>query len=181
MNLSAFWVLGLLAVIWAVELVNGFLGHQLTAWGILPRTTQGLIGVPLSPFLHGSLSHAVSNTFPLLVLGGLVGMRGSQVLVGVSLFVIMVGGVAVWGLGRTAIHVGASGLVFGYFGYLLAKGWYDRKPSSILVAIVVLLLYGGLLLGVLPKGGFISWESHLFGLIAGMLAARLTKKKGRAA
>ena len=91
----------------------------------------------------------------------------------------MVGGVAVWGLGRTAIHVGASGLVFGYFGYLLARGWYDRKLSSILIAIAVLLLYGGLLLGVLPKGGFISWEEHLFGLIAGLLAARLTKRKGR--
>ena len=92
---------------------------------------------------------------------------------------IMVGGVAVWGLGRTAIHVGASGLVFGYFGYLLAKGWYDRKPSSILIAIAVLLLYGGLIFGIIPTRGFISWEAHLFGLIAGLLAARLTKKKGR--
>ena len=79
-------------------------------------------GIPLSPFLHGSFSHAGSNTVPLLVLGGLVGIRGSQALVGVSLFVIMVGGVAVWGLGRTAIHVGASGLVFGYFGLLISKG-----------------------------------------------------------
>ena len=181
MKASAFWLLGFLTVIWAVEPVNGFMGHQLSAWGILPRTTQGLIGIPLSPFLHGSFSHTVSNTVPLLVLGGLVGIRGSQALVGVSLFVIMVGGAAVWGLGRTAIHVGASGLVFGYFGYLLARGWYDRKLSSILIAVAVLLLYGGLLLGVLPKGGFISSEAHLFGLIAGLLAARLTKRKGRTA
>ena len=180
MKSSAFCIFGLLTVIWAVELVNGFMGHQLSGWGILPRTTQGLIGIPLSPLLHGSCSHAVSNTVPLLVLGGLIGFRGSRALMGVTLFVIVVSGVAVWGLGRTAIHVGASGLVFGYLGYLLAKGWYDRKPSSILIALAVLLLYGGLLLGVLPSKGFISWEMHLFGLIAGMLAARLTKKKGRA-
>ena len=181
MKSGAIWLLGFLAAIWAVELVNGFRGHELSAWGILPRTTQGLIGIPLSPLLHGSFNHALSNTIPLLVLGGLVGLRGSQALVRVSLFVIMVGGVGVWGLGRLAIHVGASGLVFGYFGYLLAKGWYDRKVSSILVAIAVLLLYGGLLFGVLPTTGFISWESHLFGLIAGLLAARLTKRKGRTA
>ncbi len=111
MKASAFLLVGFLAVIWAVELVNGFMDHQLSAWGILPRTTRGLMGIPLSPFLHGSFNHAVSNTVPLLVLGGLVGIRGSLALVGVSLFVIMVGGAAVWGLGRTAIHVGASGLV----------------------------------------------------------------------
>ncbi len=181
MKASAVLIVGFLAVIWAVELVNGFMDHQLNAWGILPRTTQGLIGIPLSPFLHGSISHALSNTVPLLVLGGLVGIRGSKALVGVTLFIIMVGGVAVWGLSRTAIHVGASGLVFGYFGYLLARGWYDRKFSSILIAIAVLLLYGGLLFGVLPKGGFISWEAHLFGLIAGLLAARLTSRKRRTA
>ena len=181
MKSSAFWILGFLSVIWAVELLNGFLDHQLNGWGILPRTTLGLIGIPLSPFLHGSFSHAVTNTVPLLVLGGLVGLRGSQTLAGVSLFVVIVGGVAVWGLGRTAIHVGASGLVFGYFGYLLARGWYDRKPSSVLIAIAVLLVYGGLILGVLPTRSFISWEAHLFGLIAGLLAARLTGKKGRTA
>ena len=181
MKSSAFLLLGFLSVIWAVELLNGFLDHQLSGWGILPRTTQGLIGIPLSPFLHGSFSHTVANTVPLLVLGGLVGLRGSQTLAGVSLFVVIVGGVAVWGLGRTAIHVGASGLVFGYFGYLLARGWYDRKPSSVLIAVAVLLVYGGLILGVLPTRSFISWEAHLFGLIAGLLAARLTKRKGRTA
>ena len=156
------------------------MGHRLSVWGILPRTKSGLIGIPLSPILHGSFNHVLSNTVPLLVLGGLIGLRGGQKLVGVSLFIILVGGVAVWVLGRSAVHVGASGLVFGYLGYLLAKGWYDRKPSSILIALAVLLLYGGLLLGVLPSKGFISWEMHLFGLIAGTLAARLTKKTGRA-
>ena len=77
-----------------------------------------------------------------------------------------------WLLGRSAVHIGASGLVFGYFGYLVARGWYERRFGSILLAIVVIILYGGLILGVLPARGLVSWEAHLFGLIAGVLAAR---------
>ena len=170
-----FWILGFLGVMWGVEILNGFMGHRLSVWGILPRTTQGLIGIALSPILHGSFNHVLSNTIPFLLLGGLVGLRGSQKLVGVSLFIIVVGGMAVWLLGRSVIHVGASGLVFGYFGYLVASGWYDRRPGTILAAVAVVVLYGGLLLGVLPTQSFVSWEAHLFGLIAGVLAARLTR------
>ena len=78
MKSSAFWILGFLAAIWAIEIVNGFMDHQLSDWGILPRTMQGLVGIPLSPLLHGSFSHALSNTVPLLVLSGLVGLRGAR-------------------------------------------------------------------------------------------------------
>lgn len=176
MKLSVIWILGFLAMIWVVEIINGFIGHRLSVWGILPRTTQGLIGIPLSPFLHGSFNHVLSNTIPFLVLGGLVGLRGGQKLVGISLFIIVVGGAGVWLFGRTAVHVGASGLVFGYFGYLVANGWFDRRPLSILAAIAVIVVYGSLVFGVLPTTSFVSWESHLFGLLAGVLAARLTRR-----
>ncbi len=176
MKSKVIWIFGFLAVIWAVETLNGFMGHRLSTWGILPRTERGLLGIPLSPILHGSFNHVLSNTIPFLVLGGLVGLRGMQKLVGVSLFIIVVGGGAVWLVGRSAIHVGASGLVFGYFGYLVANGWYDRRPSSILASIGVVVMYGGLIVGVLPAAGFVSWESHLFGLIAGVVAARLTRR-----
>ena len=179
MRSSVFWILGFLTVIWAVEILNGFMGHRLNVWGILPRTKLGLIGIPLSPVLHGSFSHVLSNTIPFLALGGLVGFRDSQKLVGVSLFIIVAGGLAVWLLGRSAIHVGASGLVFGYFGYLVASGWYDRRPGTILAAVAVVVLYGGLVLGVLPTQSFVSWEAHLFGLMAGVLAARLRRRGDR--
>ena len=148
------------------------MGHQLNAWGIFPRSVHGLAGIPLAPFLHGSFGHVISNSIPFLVLGGLIAFRGRQVLLRVSFIVIGVGGSAVWLLGRSAVHIGASGLVFGYFGYLVARGWYERKLGSILLAIVVIILYGGLILGVLPARGLVSWEAHLFGLIAGVLAAR---------
>ena len=176
MKLSVIWIFGSLAVMWVVEIINGFIGHRLSLWGILPRTTPGLIGIPLSPFLHGSFNHVLSNTIPFLVLGGLVGLRGGQKLVGISLFIIAAGGAGVWLLGRPAVHVGASGLVFGYFGYLVANGWFDRRPLSILAAIAVILVYGSLVFGVIPTTGFVSWEAHLFGLLAGVLAARLTRR-----
>ena len=175
MRARLLWIFGFLAVIWAVEVINGFLGQRLSAWGIRPRTEIGLIGIPLSPFLHGSYNHVLSNTIPFLVLGGLVALRGTQKLLGVSLFIIVVGGSAVWVLGRSAVHVGASGLVFGYFGYLVANGWFDRRPASILAALAVIVLYGGLVFGVLPTQSFVSWEAHLFGLIAGVVSARLTR------
>ena len=95
MKLSVIWIFGSLAVMWVVEIINGFIGHRLSLWGILPRTTPGLIGIPLSPFLHGSFNHVLSNTIPFLVLGGLVGLRGGQKLVGISLFIIVAGGAGV--------------------------------------------------------------------------------------
>ena len=176
MKLSVIWIFGSLAVMWVVEIINGFIGHRLSLWGILPRTTPGLIGIPLSPFLHGSFNHVLSNTIPFLVLGGLVGLRGGQKLVGISLFIIVAGGAGVWLLGRPAVHVGASGLVFGYFGYLVANGWFDRRPLSILAAIAVIVVYGSLVFGVIPTTGFVSWEAHLFGLLAGVISARLTRR-----
>lgn len=174
---SIYWILGFVILIWTVELVNLPLGHQLSRWGILPRTTSGLIGIPLSPFLHAGIRHVLLNTIPFVVLGGLVILRGRRVFVELSLFVIFMGGAALWLFGRSSYHVGASGLIFGYFGYLVALGWYERSISSIIVALLTISLYGSLLWGVLPTFTYISWESHLFGLIAGILGARLIKPK----
>ena len=168
-NSSLPFLIGFVAVIWVVEIVNASMGHQLNAWGISPRSVHGLAGIPLAPFLHGGFGHVISNSIPFLVLGGLIAFRGRQVLLRVSFIVIGVGGSGVWLLGRSAVHIGASGLVVGYFGYLVAR---ERRLGSILLAIVVIILYGGLILGVLPARALVSWEAHLFGLIAGILAAR---------
>lgn len=183
------------AAIWVVFLVNGLLfDGDLNRYGLspmalpygwlsefepsVPYLAGSFRGILLSPMLHGSFSHLLSNTLPLLVLGGFVALRGTKTLVGVSLFVVVLGGLLVWLVGRPAIHIGASGLVFGYFGYLLAQGWYERSFVSIVVAVAVLLLYGGMIFGALPQSGFISWEGHLFGLIAGVLAARMSRNEG---
>ena len=170
---GAFLLLGAVCLIWALEVVNVLSGRQLTSLGILPRHLSGLIGIPLSPFIHGSVNHAVVNTVPFLVLGGLVALRGAKAFLSVSVFVILCGGVALWLFGRASYHIGASGLIFGYFGYLIARGWYERSAGAILTALLTLFLYGGLVWGVLPSRSFISWEGHLFGMLTGVLAARL--------
>ena len=174
---AVLWLIGFTATIWVVELVNAPLDHRLTSLGIVPRSIPGLIGIPLSPFIHGSFGHVVSNTIPLLVLGGIIAFQGRQKLLEVSVIIIALGGTGVWLLGRSSFHVGASGLVFGYFGYLVARGLYDRSAASILVAVAVFVLYGGLLFGVLPVLSFVSWEGHLFGLMAGVFAARLNRRR----
>ena len=178
--------------IWVVFLVNGLLfDGGLNRYGLSPLALPyrglsnlelswayfaiSLRGILLSPILHGSISHILSNTLPLLVLGGFVALRGTRTLIGLSLFVVVLDGLLVWLVGRPAIHIGASGLVFGYFGYLVAQGWYERSFVSIVVAVAVLLLYGGIIFGVLPQGGFISWEGHLFGLVSGVLVARFSR------
>lgn len=181
-------LIAFVAILWVVEVINLILGHRLNVYGLVPRTIEGLRGIPLSPFLHGGFGHLLSNTFPLLILGGLVAARGQANFVGVTLFIIFAGGLGVWMVGRPwpwqevqhLTHVGASGLVFGYFGYLVARGWYERGFLAIFVAIVVMLVFGtGILLGLLPTAPYISWEGHLCGLVAGILIARLTRNRLR--
>ena len=178
------------AILWVVQLVNLFLDYSLNQYGLVPRTIVGLRGIPLSPFLHGGFGHLISNTFPLLILGGLVAARGQANFVGVTLFIVFVGGLAVWCVGRPwpwddaqqVVHVGASGLVFGYFGYLVARGWYERSFLAIIVALLVALVFGsGIFLGLVPTAPYISWEGHLCGLAAGALIARLTREQFRRA
>ncbi len=162
---------GLVILVWIVELVNFFLGHSLNGFGLVPRRLDGLPGILLSPVLHGGFTHLISNTGGLLALGGLVAMRGEKHFLTTTLAIVILGGALVWIFGRPALHVGASGLVFGYFGLLLGRAWYRSTWDALLVAIVVIAVYGGLIWGVLPLQKFVSWEGHLAGLIAGFAVA----------
>lgn len=181
-------LISLVAILWVVQVVNSLMDYSLNQYGLAPRTIVGLRGIPLGPFLHGGFGHLLSNSFPLLILGGLVAVRGRANFVGVTLFVVFTGGLAVWCVGRpwpwdavqNVVHVGASGLVFGYFGYLVARGWYEHSFLSIVVAALVILVFGaGIFLGLLPTESYISWEGHLCGLVAGVLIARLARSHFR--
>ena len=158
----------LVAVIWIVEIVNFCLGHSLTVWGILPRNLSGLIGVPLAPFIHAGFWHAVSNTIPLIILGGLTMIEGRKRFWTLTVGTILLSGIFVWLFARGAYHVGASGLIFGYFGALLARAVIEHTILSIVIAFITIAMYGGLLWGVLPIWGYFSFEGHLFGLFAGI-------------
>jgi membrane associated rhomboid family serine protease len=177
MKSGIYWISGLVLLVWMVELANMALGHRLDEWGILPRTSRGLIGIPLSPFLHGGFGHVFSNTLPFVLLGGVVMMRGKRLFLKLSTLIVFLGGGLLWALGRPSYHVGASMLIFGYFGYLLARGWYERSLGSIAIALAVLMLYGGALLGLFPTETQISWEGHVFGFLAGIVGAHLTRPR----
>lgn len=173
MKTRAATLLGFLAVIWAVSLYGLYADDRLiAALALLPRRIDGLRGILTAPLVHGSLSHLLANTAPLLILGGMVAVRGRAYYLGATLAIAVFGGLGVWLVGRDAAHIGASGLAFGYFGFLVARGWYERRLGSIAVAVLVILIYGGMIGGVLPRADGVSWEGHLCGLFAGALWAR---------
>ena len=175
-------VFAFVIVVWVVEVVNLVLDHSLNTHGLIPRSVEGLDGIFWSPFLHGNPAHLITNTAPLLILGALICANGRQRYLVVTGCIIVVGGLGVWVIGRAAIHVGASGVVFGYFGFLIAHAWFTRTLGAFLAATITVMLYAGLIWGVLPQERFISWEAHLCGLLAGVLIARLLspeKKEGR--
>jgi membrane associated rhomboid family serine protease len=170
---------GGLALLWVLEIVDQlFLRGSLDQLGIKPRTLSGLRGIVLAPLLHGSFAHLVSNSVPLVVLGWMVMLRETRHIFPVTALATVVGGLGVWLIGSPgSVHIGASIVVFGYLGYLLLRGWFERSLWSILGSLFVAVLYGGLVFGVLPGQAGISWEGHLFGFLGGVLAARLMRRK----
>ncbi len=169
-------LVALVALLWALQVINWIIGYGLNpAFGLIPRHLSGLDGIIAMPLLHGSFAHLMANTPPLLVMGGLLVATATRALLPVNAVVIGLGGGLVWLFGSSAIHIGASGLVFGWFGFLVARGFVDRSPITLGAALVVGVLYGSILWGVLPGQPGVSWEAHLFGAIAGAAAAFLVR------
>ena len=161
------------AVLWAAFAVDEILGGSLLRFGVVPRSADGLRGILLAPFLHANFNHLAANTIPLLVLGWLVMLRDPRHFLLVALTATVTGGLAAWTLGApNTVHIGASGVVFGFFGFLVFAGWYARSFASIMLSIAVILLWGGIVAGVIPGESGISWQEHLGGFVGGALSAR---------
>lgn len=174
-------VLIMLAVMWVSEVVDIAAGHRLDQLGIEPRDPEGLIGVGTAPFLHAGFGHLISNTLPFVALGLAVALSGVRRLVVVTLIVMVVGGLGTWLFAPSnTVHIGASGLVFGYAAYLVVRGVFNRSLAELGLAVAVVLLLGGALLGgFVPRPG-VSWQGHFFGAVGGVLAAYvLARRAGR--
>ena len=173
-------VLGLsVASLWAVFAVNPVLGGSLLQYGVVPRTVDGLRGIVLAPFLHANLAHLTANTASLLLLGWLVMLRDARHFGFVALLAMLGGGVMAWLFGAgNSVHVGASGVIFGFLGFLIFAGWYARSLGSIVLSLTVTLLWGGLVFGVLPGEAGVSWQEHLGGFGGGVLGARWFAREG---
>jgi membrane associated rhomboid family serine protease len=159
------------AVMWVQELVDLVPGTPFDSWGIRPRSGRGVLGIPLAPFLHDGFRHLFANTIPFVVMGGAIAAGGVARFVRVAAIVGVVSGIGVWVFARSGtVHLGASGLVFGFLTYLLARGVIARKVTWMLGGLVVLVVYGGILWGLLPRPG-VSWTGHVFGALGGVVAA----------
>ncbi len=164
----------MLATQWVSEAVDTVANHRLDAYGIQPHRLIGLRGIVFAPFLHAGFAHLIGNTIPFAVLGVLIGLGGLQQLASVTVIVAVSSGLGAWVFGSSLeVHIGSSGVVFGYLAYLLTRGFFARNVGQVLIGVVVGVLYGGLLWSLLPTTRGVSWQGHLFGALGGLAAARL--------
>jgi membrane associated rhomboid family serine protease len=166
-------LMGIVAFMWLVEVINTLDGNRLDSDGIVPRDVDRLWGIFTAPFLHVSFAHLIDNTVPFLFMGVIIALRGARRLALVTLIVIVVGGLGTWLVAPGGTVLGASGVVFGYATYLFTRGLFDRSWLEILTGIVVGLVWGGALISsIVPHNG-VSWQAHVCGAVGGVVAAWL--------
>lgn len=166
------FIVAMVVVMWALEVVD-LVGGNLDSDGIHPRDVDGLPGIAFAPFLHAGWGHLIGNTIPFLILGGTIALSGLARTAAVTGIVALVAGLGTWLLapGNTN-HIGASGLVFGFAAYLVARGVFSHRALHIGIGLAVLAVYGTtLLFGFVPTPG-VSWQGHLFGAVGGVVAAK---------
>ena len=154
------FVLGFIGILWGIYIINRLLGFRLNLLGIYPRSIWGLPGIFCAPFLHANFNHLFFNSIPLFVLSSLVLLYGKTTFYLVSASIIILSGIATWILGRKALHVGASSLIMGYFGYLVAKAYLQPSAITVIMGIVAIYYFGGLFFAIIPSSEkHISWEA----------------------
>jgi membrane associated rhomboid family serine protease len=183
-------ILTFVALLYLVELIDVTMHNSLDVDGIRPLTTDGLWGIIFAPVLHAGWPHLMANTIPLLVLGFLMTLAGLSRFVWATAIIWILGGFGTWLIGNVGSscgptdHIGASGLIFGYLTFLLVFGLFVRRVWNIIIGLIVFVLYGGVLLGAMPVlnvCGGVSWQGHLCGGIAGVVAAYLLSAPERKA
>ncbi len=160
-------------VLWIVHLMSLLFKEDLSKLGLLPRNLPGLLGILTSPLIHADFSHLISNTIPLIILGWIIFYFYPKLSYLLFVSIYFFTGLLVWIFARQVYHIGASGIVYGFVSFLFFSGIFRRDNTSIALALVITFLYGGLVWGMIPGWKGISWESHLFGAITGLIAAYL--------
>jgi len=166
-----------LMAIWATYFLSALLPLQ--QFGLIPRTTWGLIGIISAPFLHASLPHLIGNSISFILFTLALALLEGDKMMGKVMLMMIIGGGLTWLMGRSANHIGASGLIFSLWGYLLLSGWFSRKLKYMVVSIILMFFYSGMIFGIFPGQTGVSWEGHLFGFIAGIMVSWLYHGKRR--
>lgn len=169
MKSNSVTALEIIGVLWAIQIFNSFVNYRLNLLGIIPRELFGLGGIACSPFLHGSNNHLFFNSIPLFFLLNLMLAYGWHPFVVFTVNIALIGGLLTWFLGRNAIHVGASGVIMGYMGFLLMQAIHQRTAYTLILGIIALYYCGSILLSLFPTDAKTSWEGHVFGFVAGLM------------
>ena len=169
------FILILVAFMWVLEIINMTMSHSLNNFSIVPRVPEKLYGIVTMHFLHWNLTHIISNSLPLLFLGFLVSSQGK--VKHVTVLIMLLSGLLVWSFARNGSHAGASALVMGYWGYLISCAIFERSLKNILIAVVTIVIYGGIIFSLLDFRATTSYEGHLFGFVSGVVSARLWNRK----
>ena len=169
---------GFTVLIWLSEAIDYILPLDMDAWGVHGLAFDGFFpGFVLMPVLHAGFGHLISNTVPIMVLGFLAAVKGLRQFFIATMIILVVCGVGVWATSLGAVTIGASGMIFGYFGYLVARGVFHRSLTDILIAVGVIVFYGSIIWGIFPTDSAVSWQAHLFGFIGGVIAAWVLRRK----
>lgn len=167
------FMLNVLGALWGFNFVNWALKSRLNVLGLFPRSGFGLIGIIFSPLLHADFNHLFFNSIPLFVLGLFIAALGHDVFISATILIALISGLAVWLMGRPYLHIGASGVVSGYFGFILGLAYLQPTLISIILALVALYYFGSIIAGIIPTSEKISFESHFLGLVAGLVVTYL--------
>lgn len=161
-------LLSILLLLWGIFFLNRFLlGNYLLHLGLRPRKISGLLGIVFSPFLHANFNHIFFNSIPFIVLADFILLQGISHFLQITVLIMLCSGVLVWCFAKSGLHVGASGVITGYWGYLVAHAYYQSTAISLMLAAICIVYFAGVLWSIFPGKQHISWQSHLFGMLSG--------------
>jgi len=160
-------------LLWSVFLVTSIDKNLILYFGLIPRKIRGIPGIFLAPFLHASFNHIFFNTIPLIVLSNFILLQGLPYYLLVTFLITVLSGFAVWCFGKPGIHIGASGVITGYWGFLVINAYQQGGLLNVILGVVSVYYFAGIFLGIFPQKKGVSWEAHLFGLLAGLLTSYL--------
>lgn len=176
MENNLYYVLIALAVLWGINFLNWLLGSVFNYLGLYPRSWHGLIGIVVGPILHGHFNHLLFNSIPLFVFANLILLYGVPDFICVTVLVVLISGLLVWLFGRKAMHIGASGVVMGYWSYLLINAVLSQTAMALILGLVSIFYFGGLFMSLVDDDARVSVEGHLAGFVSGIAAYFLCKQ-----
>ena len=167
-----------LLLMWLVKIIEVNLQLSFVRYGVFPQTNYGLKGILFSPFIHKDFTHLINNSYPILILGGMLFAIYRKIATQLFVWLYFIAGFWLWVIGRPSFHIGASGLIYALASFLLVSGIIRKNPRLTAVSMLVIFLYGSMIWGLLPTKEPISWEGHLSGFIAGILVAIFYRNEG---